>query len=430
MLKIKVRLADIVMSIANAIDTISPKISSHHKNVAYIAWNIANMMGLTANEKTHIVTSALIHDIGCLSLEDRIDTLDFEMKNSMHHSIAGYLLLKEFGPLEIAADTVRFHHTHWNHGKGVESDGLKVPIEAHVIHLADRIEVLINKNKNILAQETDIYKTIQEESGTMFHPEAVDALCKLRSIEHFWLYLDPLYINYKLDEYLESSPTVLTTEDLLNFSKMFGQIIDFKSRFTATHTTGVTATALAIAKLMSLNEDTIKKIEIACNLHDIGKLAVPKEILEKPAKLDFDEFCIVRTHTFYTYNILRPIKGFEEISKLAAYHHERLEGDGYPFHVAKKELSMGAKIVTIADIFTAITEDRPYREGMKKNEVIKTFKDFEDLHSVDPSILGVLEENYEELNGARKNAQSIAKENYSQFRENMLEMAGVAAANG
>jgi len=425
MLKINVRMAEIIMSISNAIDTISPKITSHHKNVAYIAWNIANAMGLTTEQKINIVTAALIHDIGCLSLQDRYDTLDFEIKRPKFHSVAGYLLLKEFSPLKVAANIIRFHHTYWNHGTGDKSNGHKVPIEAHVIHLADRIDILINKNKNILSQEDDIFEAIQKESGTMFMPAAVEAFTKLKTIEQFWLYLNPYYINFKLAEYISPSKAVLTTEDLLNFSEMFGHIIDFRSKFTATHTTGVAATATALSQLLDLPKEAIQKIEIACNLHDIGKLAIPKEILEKPAKLDFEEFCVVRTHTFYTYNILRPIKGLEQINKLASYHHERLEGDGYPFHVSNKELSIGSKIVAIADIFTAITENRPYRVGMNKNEVIETFHNFSDLHRVDPVILEVLEDNYDKLNSIRDDAQIIAKEKYHQFREDIIKLAEI-----
>jgi len=198
---------------------------------------------------------------------------------------------------------------------------------------------------------------------------------------------------------------------------MFGYIIDFKSRFTATHTSGVSAVSAALAQMFEFQDEELKMITIAANLHDIGKLAVPTEILEKPDSLDYFEFSSIRGHTFYTYNILKPLKGLELINQWASFHHESLDGKGYPFHVKGDNIPLGSRIVTVADIFTALAEERPYRKGMTKEAVDKVFVDFVLAGHVDHHVYEMLKENYDAIDEIRKKAQSDAMAKYTEFRE-------------
>src|SRR3990167_2949515 len=110
--------------------------------------------------------------------------------------------------------------------------------------------------------------------------------------------------------------------------------------------------------------------EIAALLHDIGKLSVPDEILEKPGGLSTEEFNIMRGHTYFTYHILNSIDGFDTISEWAAFHHEKLNGRGYPFHLKEGQLSIGSRIMAVSDKFSALSEDRPYRKSLTNNEII------------------------------------------------------------
>ena len=409
---IDVPLKDFVLSISNAIDLATPLLAGHHKRVAYLAWNIADAMGLGEREKELIITAALIHDVGCLSLQDRLDTLEFETKNPGYHCRVGELVLREFEPLKEVAEIIGRHHAPWAGGSG---NGATAHVAAHVIHLADRIDILVDRGDKILHQEDRVFSRVADESGGKFFPEAVDSLNRLRKNEAFWLYMNAHFIDAKLAEYVAPSTVVLSAGSLESFAGIFSYLIDFKSSFTATHTAGVTAAASEIARLLDFPEEEVEMMKIAGFLHDVGKLAVPKEILEKEAKLDFAEFSVIREHTFLTYNILKPIRGFETINEWASFHHETLEGSGYPFHIEAGALSLGSRVMKVADIFTALTEDRPYRKGMDGEEVVETFRDFIDAKSVDPEVFNALLENYDRVDGVRKESQEKAARKYAKF---------------
>jgi HD-GYP domain-containing protein (c-di-GMP phosphodiesterase class II) len=106
-------------------------------------------------------------------------------------------------------------------------------------------------------------------------------------------------------------------------------------------------------------------LELAGLLHDLGKLRVPDELLEKPGKLTHDEYSNVQRHSFDTYNILKNIHGFEDIALWAGQHHERINGSGYPYHLTAAQLSLEARIVAVADVFQALAQNRPYRKALE-----------------------------------------------------------------
>ena len=153
-------------------------------------------------------------------------------------------------------------------------------------------------------------------------------------------------------------------------------------------------------------------MEIAGNLHDIGKLAIPNAILNKPGKLTKEEFAVMKSHTYYTYSVIKTIGGLEQIAEWAAFHHERLDGSGYPFHCTADELSTGARILMVADIFTALAEDRPYRKGMSKEGIYQIIKQFSDRRLLDTRIVDLLFENYEEIFSYVNEKQVAAREFY------------------
>jgi HD-GYP domain-containing protein (c-di-GMP phosphodiesterase class II) len=198
---------------------------------------------------------------------------------------------------------------------------------------------------------------------------------------------------------------------------MFSQIIDFRSSFTATHSKGVTVTSTALARLSNFSDTECKMMEVAGYLHDLGKLSVPAEILEKPAGLTIDEFDIIRGHTYFTYKILSNVANLDIINSWASFHHECLDGKGYPFHLKEDGLSLGSRIMAVSDIFTAITEDRPYRKGMNKTESLKVVETMAKNNKIDTDIVSVLKLNYDEINSARIVAQKESSVEYKEFRQ-------------
>lgn len=414
-----VRLFDLSACLSDAMDLVAPALVNHHKRVAYIAHSIADELDLPKEEQNNLLLTGLLHDSGALSLKEKLDILQFESKfapgDHCKHPYRGYLLLKKFEPFSTGAQFVRYHHLYWNEGRGSEADGTKVPMGSHILHLADRVEVLINREKEILGQVRSICRRVEEHSGTMFVPELVDIFKNLATKEYFWLNIVFPSINLILERRLRSEAFELDPEGLLSLAKIFSHIIDFRSRFTATHSSGVAASAEALARLMGFSERECRMMCIAGYLHDLGKLAIPAEILEKPAQLTKDDFSIIKSHTFYTFRILERISDLYIINTWAAFHHERLDGSGYPFHHKGEDLSLGSRIMAVADVFVGMTEDRPYRKGMKSDGTLQLLQDMADKGFLDAKVVAQLRLNYDEVYSTRATTQAAATKEYEEF---------------
>jgi len=415
----KLMLLDLVMCLSDVVDLVAPAVANHHKQVAYIAFCLGRELGFSMKQRTDLVLAGALHDIGALSLKDKIDVLRFEDNGFFKHADLSYSLLKMFEPLSGIADIVRFHHVSWSDMGKYESKGIIVPMDSHILHLADRVSVLIDKRKEILGQVSVICKKIEKQSGEMFMPEIVDAFMRLSVKENFWFQVASQSISSLLIREIRQYPNQMEiemdAEALLGVSRLFSKIIDFRSHYTSTHSSGVAASAEALARLAGFSDQECQMMKVAGYLHDLGKLAVPTEILEKPAKLTKKEINIIRSHTFHTCNTLHSIHDFAMINTWASSHHERLSGDGYPFHIKAKDLSLGSRIMAVADVFTAITEDRPYRKGMPDEKALQVLQDMADNSLLDPGVVSLLRLHFEEINSLRIAAQKASNEDYKQF---------------
>lgn len=407
--KLKVNIFDLLMCFSDALDLVSPLVSGHQVRVAYIAFNLAKQCKLPKEKIDNIVIAACIHDIGATTVEERNEIIKPDFESNGRHEQVGFKYIQG-SIFNDSAELVKYHHQKWNNGIGN-----KASFEAHLLHLADRIDTLINKEKEILSQVKDITDEITSKSGSHFMPELVEAFIKLSVNESFWLYTLSKNVSTMLAKDAKLSKIYLDTDELYEVTRWFSNIIDFRSRFTSVHSRGVSASAGAIATAMGLDKDYVKELEIAGFIHDLGKLAVPNTILEKNGKLDREEFCIIKCHTFHTLNILSRIKELKTISEYGAYHHERLDGNGYPFHIKGRNIKLGSRIMAVADIFTAVAEDRPYRLAMTKEEVATLISSKGDNKALDSKIVKVLIENYEIIDEKRKNSQKVAAKEYLKF---------------
>ena len=408
----QVPLFDLVVSLSKALDLVSPALVDHHVQVAYLASEIATELGMPADQQTELIIAGMLHDSGALSLSERIDCLQFELIEPHKHAELGYLLLQAFDPLSSVANLVRFHHVPWNDGDGSQFNGHEVPMGSHTLHMADRVAVLVDKEHEVLGQARDVCEKAEEQSGGMFMPEVADAFASLAVKECSWLDLSSSGIIPILRGRANPEAVVLGATGLLGLGKLFSQLIDFRSRFTATHSSGVAASAEALARFAGFSEKECQMMRVAGCLHDLGKLAVPAEVLEKPDKLTEAEFNIMRSHTFHTYRCLEPIGELEIANAWASFHHERLDGKGYPFHHTGEDLSLGARIMGVADVFTAVTEDRPYREGMTTDRALEILHNMVGNSSLDSGVVSLLETHFDEINSLRMAAQAAAVEEY------------------
>ena len=421
---------DIIRTLSNAVDLVSPELSGHHLQVARLALRIAEQIGLPEDSQRNTFMAGLVHDIGALSARERLDLIEAEPPDASSHGFRGARLLKEFGPFGPIADIVRYHHLPWNYGRGKWYNDKPVPLESHIVHLADGVCVQIKNNGSVLGQISSLIDSVKTQKGSVFAPEPMDALTALAAREYVWLeliYSEPIDSASKfLNEFRP-----LSMAEVLDISRMFSHIIDFRSRFTATHSAGVAKTAEMLAEMAGFSRNECLYMRIAGYLHDLGKLAIDNALLEKPGKLTSQEFDIIRGHTYFTYRLLGGIEGFETINRWASFHHEKLNGNGYPFHLSAESLPAGSRIMAVADIFTAITEPRPYREGMKPDAAVEVLRTMVASGAICERFVTLLLDHFGQFTEACKQSQHKAVEHYDRFfREDADDSRTHLAARG
>ncbi len=414
--EIHVNLFDLVSSLAKTADMISPEVADHHMRVAYIAFRIAQHLDWPPEQRRELVMAGALHDIGAFSLQERLNLLEFEYVNPGQHARAGYLLLSTFKPFQGIANIIHYHHLPWGNGKGASKNGRLVPLGSHILNLADRVAILLTRDEPPLTQVEHIMRAIEHQRGRVFKPELVDALLSFTHRDFFWLETMSSTIESVLRRAAGFQAQDLMMGDLVEFSRLMCQVIDFKSAFTATHSSGVAETSVALARLMGYSGTELEMIRVSANLHDLGKLAIPSEILEKPGKLSEAECDIMRTHVYYTHQILDPIDALSLIKSWGALHQERLNGTGYPFSYKREELPLVSRLIAVADVFTAITENRPYREGLGKQKVTDILRKMMQDGELEPIVVDLLIENFSVINEARIGAQERAEAEYQEFQ--------------
>jgi HD-GYP domain-containing protein (c-di-GMP phosphodiesterase class II) len=159
----------------------------------------------------------------------------------------------------------------------------------------------------------------------------------------------------------------------------FADIIDAKSPFTSSHSHRMTSVALKIGARMGLEASELVALERAALLHDVGKLSVPNSILDKPGPLTSEEWDVIRLHPYYTQRILGHICGFETLARVAAAHHERLDGRGYYLGLKGDEIPLESRILAVADVFDALTASRPYRPALPEEVALRMMERDRDL---------------------------------------------------
>lgn len=408
--KVSVNLGNLVLSLSDAMDLASPSLAQHQQRTAFIVWEMGKAARLSEERLEKNFMAALLHDIGALSVEEKISLHNFEIKDAETHCIRGEFLLEKVPWLKDEAQIIRFHHREWQDRK--ESIETHFIFESQVLALADYLERLINRNQYILHQHEDIISKIKSHTNSLFHSHIVDLLLTASDREEFWLDLvsTRLYSLLLHDGPFRKIEIELSSISLI--AELFRNIIDFRSRFTATHSSGVAASASILSRLFGLTGTETELMEVAGNLHDIGKLAVPNGILDKPGKLTKEEMAVMKSHTYFTYSVINTIGGLQQIAEWAAYHHEKLDGSGYPFHCKADELSTGARILMVADIFTALAEDRPYRKGMSREGISQIIKQFSDRQLLDTKIVNLLFENFDEIFSQVAEKQAVTREFY------------------
>jgi response regulator RpfG family c-di-GMP phosphodiesterase len=178
---------DLLICLTNAGDLISHEVADHHQQVAYLAFRIGEQLNLPPEQKKNLLLAGLLHDVGAFALDERLSLIENEPPSANDHAFRGARLLESFPPLAAAADIIRYHHLPWRNGEGRTFGGNEISKLSHILHLADRVAVSINRDVHVLDQVESIKEKIQSERDTVFMPEAVDAFIDISANEYIWL---------------------------------------------------------------------------------------------------------------------------------------------------------------------------------------------------------------------------------------------------
>ena len=370
----RINLHQAIYSLSDALDLVGVTHIHHGKRVAYMAAECGRFFGWEGKRLDDLFVAGMPHDCGVSKtiIHSRLAQLQWE--DEKDHCEIGARLLANCPPLERLAQPVRYHHTHWSELKDLDLP-MEVKLAANCIYLVDRVDILtlgaLKDQSNILLGRNATRQTILERRGDWFAEELVDAFLQISVSEAFWFCLESEHVNSYTATWVSHETTRdVEFEELRSLVQIFSTIVDAKSAFTREHSDGVANLARHLGEKFNLPERSCEMLELAGLLHDLGKLRVPDDYLDKPARLTAEEYSQVQRHSFDTFNVLKNVHGLEEIARWAAQHHERVDGSGYPYHLGEKSISLEARIVAVADVFQALAQRRPYREPLPPQEIM------------------------------------------------------------
>jgi putative nucleotidyltransferase with HDIG domain len=278
----------------------------------------------------------------------------------------GASVARKIGFSEQVAQAIHSLDEHWNGGGYPDGRrGEEIPLYSRIMNLSQTLEVFwVNRGRE------EAIAVALNRSGRWFDPELVRAAESLAKQGLLWTNIDhenPIKQALTLEP--EEHRMVADDETIEKICQAFAEIIDAKSPFTFRHSNGVADAATGISRNLGLSESDVTFMRRAALVHDIGKLGVSNSILEKPGTLTNYEWEVIKRHPYYTFEILRRIPGFEELSEVAGAHHEKLDGSGYYAHLSAEQLTLEMRILTVADIFDALAAKRPYRDAMPLDQV-------------------------------------------------------------
>jgi len=354
----------------------------------YHSWRVAIICALSAKnfigpeQLKQLFYAALLHDIGGIGFPIHIihylKRRDKTSRNILlSHPIVGAQLISNIPQMDESARLILDHHE-WLNGMGYPraKSGKSIPWGSQVIRIADSIDIYLQLGgiKKLKILKDKMASNINKEYSQQLFAIAFEVLAKNRFFNKVSssatlpsIFKDVqnmvgmLHINSKNDSIGKALEAI-------------AQIIDMKHPFTAGHSLRVSRYAMSVGLSMGLEHDDITRIRWAGLIHDIGKLNVPRKVLDKSTKLTPGEFRRIKMHAHSTYEIMNMIETLWDITPIASGHHERYDGKGYPFGLKKDEIHLGSRILAVCDAFDAMTSNRPYRNPLDTAAACKEIK--------------------------------------------------------
>lgn len=389
----------LVSACSYALDCIEAELvhvtNRHGKRVAYISVCMAEKLGIEGAALQDLAICAMLHDNALTQyISDELQDSGDEpyddngnYKESVIKGISGSIQKKlgahcTLGEQNIkmlpfstdVSNVILYHHENADGSGAFGKKWNEVPLFARIIHLCDMVDI-IGKSCNFSDGNWKKAKEyVSKNRDILFDGECVDAFLDVFSEENF-VSMSQDTFEEDLWKKVPRNRIMCNSKTCRGIADFFAQIIDYKSEFTANHSRGVADKAAALAESMGYSPNAVEKIYMAGALHDIGKMVVGNDILEKPGKLTDEEFEKMKNHAGYTYMMLSKVEDLDDIRDWASFHHERLDGTGYPFGKMAWEINEPERIMACIDIYQALTEERPYKEGMSHEEACDIMDD-------------------------------------------------------
>ena len=404
------KLSELIGSLSYALDITEGQPAGHCVRCCWIGTHIGRRIGLPEEQLWELYYTLLLKDLGCSSNAARICELyltddlnfkqDYKKVGDSLPQVLGFVLkhtglnaglaerfrsvmtILRDGP-EIARDLVatrcqrgaeiagllRFPQgvsdgiysldEHWNgQGKPARIAGEAIPVYSRIALLAQVIDVF-----NMASGREAALREVRARAGQWFDPGLVAAFEEVAQSDTFWTVLASEHIDTAVAELQPEGKAQHPLDDdyLDDIAAAFGQVVDAKSPYTSGHSERVALYTDMIAEALGLDPQRRRWLKRGALLHDVGKLGVSNSVLDKAGALDRAEWDAVKLHAQFTETILGRIAPFRELAAIAGAHHERLDGTGYPRGLGADDINIETRIITTADIFDAITAERPYR---------------------------------------------------------------------
>jgi putative nucleotidyltransferase with HDIG domain len=411
-----IRTAELLGALSHALDLTEGQPRGHCIRACWIGTHLGRAINLTPAELSDLYYTLLLKDLGCSSNAARICQLyltndqhfkaDFKLVDGSLSQALRFVLshtglqsgmaerfhaviniMKNGGEIsreliearcqrgadiarlmgfsESVASAIQNLDEHWDgRGKPEGAAARSIPTAAQIALLAQVADVF-----HTAAGRDAAIREIESRSGTWFAPDLVDVFTALADWDGLW---EPLHSPQLATHVLSLEPgehvRMASEDDLDRIAKGFALVIDSKSPFTRGHSERVALYTDLIAEELGHSREQRRFLRRAALLHDIGKLAISNTILDKPDKLTDAEYTSIKTHPVHSASILRDVTIFAKMADVAEHHHERLDGKGYPHGLKADDITSDIRIVTTADVFDALTADRPYRKAMTPAE--------------------------------------------------------------
>ena len=381
---------DVNEIIRKTLGIINNKIMHHGEVTGYILYkmmeyeNTYTEQHYTEQELVDYTMLGILHDIGLYKEDNVKNVTDFETKNLWPHSIYGFLFLKYLSPMDDKAEIILYHHLDYNRHNLIQSRYMHI---IELLSLADRMDTFMN----LKDLEPDYFSKYRD---VKFSGAALDLFHKAQ--ERYGITENLINGKYReeLDELL--AKRAFSEQYKRGFLEMLVYTIDFRSEHTVIHTLATVNFAEQLGRLARVSGKDLRDLHYGALLHDLGKIAIPLNILESTGRLSDDEMKVMKAHVRITEMILEGIVD-DAVLQIAVRHHEKLDGTGYHKGLTAKDLTLTQQIIAVADILSALYGKRSYKEAFSKEKILDIMNGDADNGKINKNVVTSLERNYDKI---------------------------------